>query len=77
MGGRSKPITAAKAGSHAFTICAKETAPTADARTDPAWAKQAHIPIGIQLAISALVRLGAFLKPVPHMKTLHTIPTTN
>ena len=34
-GGINKPMTAAKAGSQALTIWAKETAPTAEARAEP------------------------------------------
>ena len=36
IGGINNPTTAAKAGSQALTIWAKDTAPTAEARTEPA-----------------------------------------
>mmetsp|Transcript_39889 Transcript_39889/g.81431 ORF Transcript_39889/g.81431 Transcript_39889/m.81431 type:complete len:212 (+) Transcript_39889:929-1564(+) len=77
IGGMRRPTTAAKTGSHALTICAKLTAPTPMASTDPACATHAQRPIGTQAVISAAVKFGVLRRPVIHITALQTIPTTS
>mmetsp|Transcript_10867 Transcript_10867/g.25920 ORF Transcript_10867/g.25920 Transcript_10867/m.25920 type:complete len:216 (+) Transcript_10867:500-1147(+) len=77
IGGTRTPTNAAKTGSHAFTICANDTAPTALARTVPQWARHANNPMGIHDAISSAVRFGVFRIPVNHITDEMRTPTAN